>query len=197
MIRREIGSLSLSQLSDGEQRLFSLFVDIARELSLQEGSVGSIGDGKAIVLIDEIDVHLHPKWQREIVPLLEELFTGCQFIATTHSPFVIQSMRGGKLISLEGEIEAEYANQNIEDVAEDIMDIEIPQRSKRYVEMMKIASQYYRALRKSEQDSNVDVGELKMKLDAISVKYSNDPFFAANLDFEWETFIAKKEISES
>ncbi len=197
MIRREAGPLSLKQLSDGEQRLFSLFVDIARELSIQEGSDGGIGGGKAIVLIDEIDVHLHPKWQRNIVPALEDLFPDCQFIATTHSPFVIQSMRGGKLISLDGKIEAEYANQNIEDVAEDIMGIEIPQRSNRYVEMMKIASRYYRALKKAEQDSNVDVADLKMELDAISVRYSNDPFFAANLDFQWETFIAKMEISES
>ena len=196
-IRREIGLLSLNQLSDGEQRLFSLFVDIARELSLRAEAGVGIGDGKAIVLIDEIDVHLHPKWQRQIVPLLEELFPSCQFIATTHSPFVIQSMRKGQLISLDGKIEAEYANQNIEDVAEDIMGVEIPQRSARYVEMMEVASQYYRALSDAEQDSEVDVLELKMKLDAMSVRYSSDPFFAANLEFQWETFLAKKEIAES
>ncbi|KWT01300.1 hypothetical protein AL047_03720 [Pseudomonas syringae pv. broussonetiae] len=60
LIRRKIGTLSLKQLSDGEQRLFSLFVDIGRQLSVNRPS-DAFGDGEAIILIDEIDVHLHPK----------------------------------------------------------------------------------------------------------------------------------------
>jgi len=48
--------------------------------------------GQGIVLIDEIDLHLHPKWQRKIVPKLLELFPNVQFVITTHSPFVVQSV---------------------------------------------------------------------------------------------------------
>jgi predicted ATP-binding protein involved in virulence len=46
-------------------------------------------EAQAVVLIDEIDLHLHPKWQRQIVHNLEAAFPRCQFIATTHSPQVI------------------------------------------------------------------------------------------------------------
>ena len=47
------------------------------------------GEAGAVVLIDEIDLHLHPKWQRQIARKLTETFPRCQFIATTHSPQVI------------------------------------------------------------------------------------------------------------
>jgi len=48
-----------------------------------------LSDADAVVLIDEIDLHLHPKWQRQIVRNLTRVFPRCQFIATTHSPQVI------------------------------------------------------------------------------------------------------------
>ena len=121
MIRREIGHLGLSQLSDGEQRLFSLFVDIARQLLLQNPHAG-IGEGEAIVLIDEIDVHLHPKWQRKIVPALEDLFQRCQFVATTHSPFVIQATNRKNVTSIDQtfSIASLEIGNSIEDIAEGI-----------------------------------------------------------------------------
>lgn len=65
-----------------------------------------------IVLVDEIDAHLHPAWQRQIIPTLREEFPNVQFIATTHSPLVVGSMRSGTLWALyrspEGRIEKEY-----------------------------------------------------------------------------------------
>ena len=48
-----------------------------------------LSEGHAIVLIDELDLHLHPKWQRQIVHNLTKAFPRCQFIATTHSPQII------------------------------------------------------------------------------------------------------------
>ncbi len=188
-------TFDLAQLSDGERSVIAMVIDLCKRLALLNPNLANPLEGKGIVLIDEIELHLHPKWQREIIETFRTTFPNIQFIMSTHSPFVIQSLQGGELISLDGEIEAEYANQNIEDVAEDIMDVEIPQRSKRYVEMMKIASEYYRKLKEAETNSNIDVSELKQELDALSVRYSNDPFFAANLEFQWETFLAKKEIS--
>jgi predicted ATPase len=125
MIQRRIGPLRLSQLSDGEQRLFSLFVDIARQLSLQNPQ-GEIGGGEAIVLIDEIDAHLHPKWQRKIVPALEDLFQGCQFIATTHSPFVIQAVAAHKLQHIDRELMGDIRDRGIEEIAVKVMGIEDP-----------------------------------------------------------------------
>ncbi len=55
---------------------------------------------KGIVLIDELDMHLHPKWQRRIVQDLQNAFPDMQFIATTHSPFILQSLESGQVIDL-------------------------------------------------------------------------------------------------
>ena len=57
---------------------------------------------------------------------------------------------------------------------------------------MKTASKYYRKLRQAEADSSIKIEDLKKELDAISVRFSKDPFFAANLYFKWETFLAKR-----
>lgn len=55
---------------------------------------------RALLLVDEIDVHLHPEWQRRILPLLEEHFPRLQIIATTHSPLVVGSARPGEVLHL-------------------------------------------------------------------------------------------------
>lgn len=156
MILREIGPLSLSQLSDGEQRLFSLFVDIARQLSLHSPH-DEIGSGEAIVLIDEIDVHLHPKWQRQIVPALEDLFRDCQFIATTHSPFVIQAANRQKVTSIDpaAPVELLEGGNSIEDIAENIQGVKVPQRSIRAEKLSKAAEQYFKLLKQMESRSKL------------------------------------------
>jgi ABC-type multidrug transport system ATPase subunit len=82
--------LDVRQLSDGEKGILSMVLDLAKRLSqANPNSENPLKTGEAIVLIDEIDLHLHPKWQHEIVQKLCEIFPNCQFIATTHSPQVI------------------------------------------------------------------------------------------------------------
>ena len=83
-------ALEVGQLSDGERGVLALVLDLARRLSQANPSLDDpLSEGHAVVLIDEIDLHLHPKWQRQIVHKLAEAFPRCQFIATTHSPQVI------------------------------------------------------------------------------------------------------------
>lgn len=77
------------QLSDGEKCLLALVGDLARRLSLLNTERANPLEGEGIVLIDEIDLHLHPKWQRTVVASLEEVFPNCQFVITTHSPQVV------------------------------------------------------------------------------------------------------------
>ena len=82
--------LDVGQLSDGERGVLALVLDLARRLSQANPSLDDpLSEGHAVVLIDEIDLHLHPKWQRQIVHNLTKTFPRCQFIATTHSPQVI------------------------------------------------------------------------------------------------------------
>ena len=83
-------TLDVRQLSDGERGILSIALDLARRLSQANPHLTDpLAEGRATVLIDEIDLHLHPKWQRQIVHNLTAAFPRCQFIATTHSPQVI------------------------------------------------------------------------------------------------------------
>ncbi len=80
----------LHQLSDGERGLLALVFDLTRRLTIANpDSDDPIAMGVALVLIDEIELHLHPKWQRKVIRRLPEVFKNCQFVITTHSPQVI------------------------------------------------------------------------------------------------------------
>ena len=89
-------TLDLNQLSDGYRTTLALVLDLARRMA--ESNPPTIKypdplDSEAIVLIDEIDLHLHPSWQQRIVRDLQDTFRNSQFIVTTHSPQVITTMR--------------------------------------------------------------------------------------------------------
>jgi len=65
------------------------------------GSLENATEITGIILLDEVDLHLHPSWQRTILHSVETLFPNIQFIVTTHSPFVVQSANMESLIALE------------------------------------------------------------------------------------------------
>ena len=80
------------QLSSGEKSLLTKVGDLARRLCIANRHLDNPLHGTGIVLIDEIDTHLHPKWQRKIIPKLREIFPNIQFVVTTHSPLVVQNL---------------------------------------------------------------------------------------------------------
>ena len=88
-VKKNETELNVLQLSDGEKCLLALVGDLARRLSLLNTDKENPLHGEGVVLIDEIDLHLHPKWQRSVVASLERTFPNCQFIITTHSPQVV------------------------------------------------------------------------------------------------------------
>lgn len=81
--------IEIDQLSDGEKCLLALVGDLTRRLVMANPNLDNPLEGYGIILIDEIELHLHPTWQRNIVPNLIKVFPNCQFIITTHSPQVI------------------------------------------------------------------------------------------------------------
>ena len=90
LITKDGTELDVRYLSEGERGVLAIALDLARRLSQANPALDDpVKDGVGIVLIDEIDMHMHPLWQRQIVSLLTETFQNCQFIATTHSPQVI------------------------------------------------------------------------------------------------------------
>lgn len=91
-------TLHINQLSDGERGVIAVVMDIARRLyQANPGLKDPLTEGKALVLIDELDLHLHPKWQRSIVENLTRVFPNCQFIATSHSPQIIPALKPEKI----------------------------------------------------------------------------------------------------
>ena len=82
--------LDLRQLSDGERSLLALIFDLTRRLTVANpADRDPIRNGRAVVLIDELEHHLHPSWQRRVLGMLTDTFKGCQFIATTHAPLIV------------------------------------------------------------------------------------------------------------
>lgn len=83
----------LEQLSDGEKCYISLVCDIVRRLTLAN-PIGDILKGHGVVLIDEVDLHLHPQWEKSIMECLHKAFPNVQFIVTAHSPLVASHFDG-------------------------------------------------------------------------------------------------------
>ncbi len=118
--------LNVSQLSDGERNMLALVGDMARRLSVLNPGLQNPNEGAGVALIDEIDLHLHPRWQREVMAKLEATFPNCQFVITTHSPQVLGELkpdsvvllRDGKLV---GHPQASYGLSSGQ-VLEEIMD---------------------------------------------------------------------------
>jgi predicted ATP-binding protein involved in virulence len=99
--------LIISQLSDGEKSLLTIIGDIARRLAICNPALENPLEGEGIILIDEIDAHLHPKWQRGIVPKLERTFPNCQFFIATHSPQIISDVRSENIYLLQQDADGE------------------------------------------------------------------------------------------
>ncbi len=91
--------LGLHQLSLGERVFIGLVAAIAYNIIISSKSDEPF-DAEHLVIIDEIDLHLHPKWQRRIVPALRETFPNCQFIITTHSPQVLSEVPADNIFIL-------------------------------------------------------------------------------------------------
>ncbi|MCP4370390.1 MAG: AAA family ATPase, partial [Deltaproteobacteria bacterium] len=89
-------TVSIDQLSDGYRSTIAWIGDLVKRLIDAFPENKSLTDplqAEGIVLIDEIDIHLHPKWQRSIVETVRRLFPNLQFIVSSHSPFIAQDMR--------------------------------------------------------------------------------------------------------
>lgn len=82
----------LDQLSDGQRTYMALVADIARRMILLNPLLPNPLHGQGIVLIDEIELHLHPIWQQDIITSLQKAFPNIQFILTTHSPQVLSTV---------------------------------------------------------------------------------------------------------
>ena len=130
-VEKNGNKVSVNQLSDGEKILITKIGDLARRLAIANPSLKNPLNGQAVVLIDEIDLHLHPKWQRMVIEKLPKVFPKCQFIVSTHSPHVITHTKIDNLIRLtqvdmnvEWERPTESYGKNVDRVLEDLMGLD-------------------------------------------------------------------------
>ncbi len=130
-VRKNNKVMTINQLSDGEKCLIALVGDLARRMAIANPMKENPLEGNGIVLIDEIDLHLHPKWQRTVVSKLTEVFPNCQFIISTHSPHVINHVRPENIFMLKQTDEGIVATHpsksygsNVVRILEDLMGLE-------------------------------------------------------------------------
>lgn len=150
--------LPFSYLSDGQRNIIGIVADIAYRCVLLNPylELEATKQSHGIVLIDELDLHLHPKWQRTIVKKLKDTFPKIQFITTTHSPFIVQSLKNNELIDLQGKnMNDDYLNIGLEEIVEGEMGVKEANRSERFIEMKKVADEYYKLIVEGKEASPV------------------------------------------
>ncbi len=177
-------TLPFTSLSDGTRNYFAIIADIAFKCITLNPHLknNALTKTQGVVLIDELDLHLHPEWQRKIIHSLKNTFPNIQFITTTHSPFLIQETAPDQLIKLKNCTVASIGSGNelsIEDIAEEWQDVENPQWSKSRQKMFEIAKKYYKAVMEGQ-----DTPEMKEELDNAMLPFSNDTAFYAILEQE-------------
>jgi predicted ATP-binding protein involved in virulence len=119
----ETDFLPLSLHSDGIITHTAMTAELAFRCVMLNGHLGAdaVKNSKGIVLIDELDLHLHPNWQRHIVGDLKQAFPEIQFVATTHSPFIVQSLSSAELINLDKITDVELNKLTLSEVAVHVM----------------------------------------------------------------------------
>ncbi len=181
--------LQFRQLSDGYRNIIGMVADIAYRCIKLNPHLGedAIIRTPGIVLIDELDLHLHPNWQRRIVDDLKNAFPNIQFVATTHSPFIVQSLKSEELVILDDQIkkDGDPDMKSIEDLAANEMGVEEVPRSETFLAMQRVAERYYTLIQEGySSGTSEELAVLRAKLNEMEERFSNDPAFVASLRIE-------------
>ncbi len=182
---KDNGSLPVRLLSDGQRSILAMGLDMAYRCAVLNPHLAENASQETpgVVLIDEIDLHLHPKWQREIVGNLRRAFPKVQFFVTTHSPIIIQSLdpKLDRVIDLSGDEFPLTVRSSPEDILER-MGMEIPQQSAAWIQLHQTAKEYYDLLDQAkETQDEVRIAELRAELDRLSIPFEDNPAWAALL----------------
>ena len=163
--------LIVNQLSDGEKCTLAMAGDLARRMAIANPAMADPLQGEAVVLIDEIDLHLHPEWQRRIIAALTKTFPKCQFLLSTHSPPILGHLDSKSIWILQRTKSGVSAKrpddaygQTTDRILEDIMGV--PPRPK---EVQNTLNKLFRAIERGE------MMEAKQLLSHMQLKVGPDP----------------------
>ncbi|MCA2620868.1 MULTISPECIES: AAA family ATPase [unclassified Microcystis] len=178
--------VTVNQLSDGEKCLIAMLGDLARRMAIANPQNPDPLKGNGVIIIDEIDLHLHPQWQRFVVPKLLEVFPNCQFFISTHSPNIITHVQPESLHFMEQTemgikfhpVQESYG-KNVDRILEDLMGLE----TTRPQEIAEALKDIY------EQISHNQLEAAKNKINDLRAKIQDDPEL-----IKAEVIIRRKEI---
>jgi predicted ATP-binding protein involved in virulence len=180
-------TLRFDELSDGYRNVLALAADLAIKAAMLNPQLAerALELTPGVVLIDELDLHLHPKWQQTITESLRMTFPKLQFICTTHSPFLIQSLRSGEeLIVLDGQPVAQVNNMDIDEIAEGLMHVPETDVSPRYTHMKQTARDYLEALERAPMEDHEKLEAFKERLADSITPYADNPAYQALLEMK-------------
>lgn len=176
-------TIPFNELSDGQRGMVALFADIARRMCILNPHIGKnvLKNTSGVVIIDELDIHLHPAWQRSIVPALKKAFPKVQFIAASHSPQIIGSLKPEEVIVLnDGDPSHPRVTYGLDSsrILEEVMDV-----AQREPEIEVLLSELFSTL----EDN--DLEKAKLLLEALKTKAPDLPEF-----LRAEALLRRKEI---
>lgn len=135
VLKQKDNEIYFEMLSDGYKSCIFILLGIIKEVEYRFPEMNAV-DFDGIIMIDEIDIHLHPQWQAKLVKVLKKIFPNAQIIATTHSPSVLQNATSEEIIPLykdeNGDVHikklylGEYGLQgwSLEEIMKDVMGME-------------------------------------------------------------------------
>ena len=181
--------LTYDMMSSGFKAMVNIVSEIAYRCIMLNGWLGidAVRETPGVVMIDEVDLYLHPHWQRHVLADLHKAFPKIQFIVTTHSPFVVQSVDSQNIIALDGDKSAiSPSNRGIEEVASKEMGISDENlRSEKYRRKENLAKQYFELVDRGENNpAEIEAVRLQLEQLELDEDLMNDPALKALLQFK-------------
>lgn len=180
--------LPLELKSDGIVTFVEIVAELAYRCIILNGYLkeNAILQSRGVVLIDEIDLHLHPKWQEHVVKDLKAAFPQIQFIVTTHSPVIVQSLETEELINLNkgttSGLEDDPFKYSLEEVISSEMGLEQENRSQKFLEMQAAAAEFFDLVQHETDEERI--AQAKEKLEQLQLQFHNEPAYVALLKSE-------------
>lgn len=177
--------LTYDMMSAGFKAMINIAAEIAYRCVELNGFLGAEAVRKTpgIVMVDEVDLYLHPHWQQHVLSDLQRAFPRMQFIVTTHSPFIVQSVASRNVITLDGvKGDSDPNKRSIEEIALSEMNMDTV-RSAKYERMVEMAERYYQLVKADKGDTE-EARCAKRELDEIEAQFSDDPAYVALLRAE-------------
>lgn len=177
--------LTYDMMSAGFKAMINIVAEIAHRCIELNGFLGidTIKKTPGIIMIDEVDLYLHPHWQQHVLEDLQRAFPMMQFIVSTHSPFIVQSVDSHNVLTLDGrKSNSSPRMRSIEDIAVTEMNMDSA-RFPKYTLMIEKAEEYYQLVKLGKENTE-EALRVKQELDSIEEQFSDDPAYVALLRSE-------------